>query len=629
MHPGSRLPLRGKRGQHVLAFLLGATLGCGPAAPSSEPTEVAPVAETSAALTLEANLVSNPSFEADTAGWTVWEATVSRVALSGAPHGAYVARAARAGTAGSYVLNHWPPAVSQSVAGASYGGWASVRAASTSAVGRPIVLKIREMTPAGAVVREWSSPAATLTNSFQRLEATAQAVGSGNTLDVRVSQSSAATGDAFYVDDVALGLVAASGGTLRTYVASSEDFANPERGFYMPEYAWANARANNLSLVRRVFQMDAYRYTTLPQTYLDSVAADFARARRDGVKLIPRFVYDFTGAGTDASRDRVLGHLDQLAPILNANADVLAFMEAGFVGKWGEWHGSSNGLVSGDSLTDASRLIIDKILQVLPANRMMALRYSRHMQQKFGATPLQQAEAHTGTARARVGNHNDCFLASSNDWWSYGPDVEKDKSYLAAATTWAVQGGETCNYAADAQPYVTCTNARSELARFHFSTLNYVFKDDVITRWQTDGCLAEFKRNLGYRLRLVDATLPTQASPGGAFSLTLHVRNDGYAAPYNPRPLDVVLRHRTSGATHRIRASADPRFWLPGVQHEVKVTATLPSGLALGAYDVLLHLPDAATSLRDRPEYAIRLANQGLWEATTGFNSLQHILDVR
>jgi hypothetical protein len=51
------------------------------------------------------------------------------------------------------------------------------------------------------------------------------------------------------------------------------------------------------------------------------------------------------------------------------------------------------------------------------------------------------------------------------------------------------------------------------------------------------------------------------------------------------------------------------------------VDAALPA-LAPGAYDLLLHLPDASPRLRERPAYAVRLANAGVWEAATGLNAL-------
>jgi hypothetical protein len=44
---------------------------------------------------------------------------------------------------------------------------------------------------------------------------------------------------------------------------------------------------------------------------------------------------------------------------------------------------------------------------------------------------------------------------------------------------------------------------------------------------------------------------------------------------------------------------------------------------------LLLNLPDPMTSLYGRAEYAIRLANEGTWEAGSGFNALRHTLQVQ
>lgn len=53
---------------------------------------------------------------------------------------------------------------------------------------------------------------------------------------------------------------------------------------------------------------------------------------------------------------------------------------------------------------------------------------------------------------------------------------------------------------------------------------------------------------------------------------------------------------------------------------------TLPSSLPTGTYALLLDLPDP--QLSSRPEYSIRLANENVWEAATGLNSLLHTVTV-
>ena len=59
---------------------------------------------------------------------------------------------------------------------------------------------------------------------------------------------------------------------------------------------------------------------------------------------------------------------------------------------------------------------------------------------------------------------------------------------------------------------------------------------------------------------------------------------------------------------------------------EVDETLTLPSGMAAGRYALSLALPDPG--LADRPEYAIRLANEDAWDEETGRNDLQHAVTV-
>jgi hypothetical protein len=44
----------------------------------------------------------------------------------------------------------------------------------------------------------------------------------------------------------------------------------------------------------------------------------------------------------------------------------------------------------------------------------------------------------------------------------------------------------------------------------------------------------------------------------------------------------------------------------------------------LAASDIAAHLADAAPSLRDRQEFAVRFANAGVWEPDTGMNRVAY-----
>jgi len=212
---------------------------------------------------------------------------------------------------------------------------------------------------------------------------------------------------------------------IRVYAPVDGDVPNPERGFFrqftpfwlgtqrlpLDDLTLAAMRAEGLSVVRAYFVIDEFLTAPLSQTALDEIDAAFFAVRRAGLKIVPRFAYNFpTNADYQRARDapleRVLGHIDQLTPVLIANADVIAFMEAGFVGAWGEWHSSANGLVEADrSLNSRSEAILARLLAALPRTRMVALRYPFHKQQLFGPVSDRSAlrvRRHARRARRRA-----------------------------------------------------------------------------------------------------------------------------------------------------------------------------------------------------------------------------------
>ena len=152
------------------------------------------------------------------------------------------------------------------------------------------------------------------------------------------------------------------------------------------------------------------------------------------------------------------------------------------------------------------------------------------------------------------------------------------------------------------------------------------YNTDVLSSWGSSMSLA--KRKLGYRFNLVQGVYSDKVAIGGNLSLSLKVTNSGYAPLYNPRRAVLILRNTSSGTLYRFALNSDPRRWLPAqtttISQNIKLT-----GVPAGSYSLLLHLPDDASLLSNRPEYAIRLANTGTWEATTGFNALNHTVTVQ
>ncbi|MCU0480956.1 MAG: DUF4832 domain-containing protein [Anaerolineae bacterium] len=438
------------------------------------------------------------------------------------------------------------------------------------------------------------------------------------------------------------------------YTPSDENFTNPERGFYhqdaplwlelerVPQNAdeLRALRADGVSMVRYYFLIDEFRDAPIDEETITYIQAQFDAVREAGFKMIPRFAYNFPTGGEypyqdpDASLEWVLTHLEQLTPILQNNGDVIAFMEIGLVGAWGEWHSSTNNLVDEQTGINAnSEAIITALLEALPQTRMIAMRYPPYKQQLYGDAPLTPEQAFSGTPQARMGAHNDCFLASNTDWGTYYEDEttrQAQKAYLRIDNQYLPQGGETCNDAEDAQPYIHCENALTELAYLRYSTLNRDYQEGVLGLWEAEGCYDDIAKRLGYRFTLIQSEIPTQARAGETISINLTLKNDGFATPYNPRGFEIVLRSTRDGKIWYYESEQDPRRWLPDLGDiQLPITIQLGDDLPAGEYEILINLPDPMPSLYGNPDYSIRFANDGVWEAETGFNNLLATLVIQ
>lgn len=414
--------------------------------------------------------------------------------------------------------------------------------------------------------------------------------------------------------------------TTINYESSDEIFINPERGFSayrsssITQTLINSLKLQNVSLIQRIYTIPQYNSVPLPQTFLDLVHKDLTEARTGGVKVVLRFSYTNRQTGADAALDTILLHIEQLTPVLRENSDVIAYVEAGFIGAWGEWYYSSHFL----NKTPARRSVLYALLNALPQNRSVVIRTPDYKRKIFNITePLDYDDAFNGSMIARTGAHNDCFLANATDYGTY-LNIEEDKNFLNLDNRFVPQGGETCCDCG----YAGCAAALKDLERLHWSVLNKDYHEDVLKRWETEGCMDEVKRRLGYRFHLIQASLQDSIRPSGKFHLEFQIANTGFASPYNPRNLEIILREKNTGIKYRLLADGDPRLWMSGDTVNVTITAGAAKNMPEGEYEMYLFLADPEPRLHDRKDYAIRLANTGLWEDSTGYNSLNHSLIV-
>ena len=409
-----------------------------------------------------------------------------------------------------------------------------------------------------------------------------------------------------------------------TYAITDASLLNPERGFFTPyelpgSPGFSPVRATGNTLVHLNIRLDNWREMDIPQDVLGGLDTNFADIRDAGLKAIIRFAYNqgpYPDSEPDAPKAQILRHIKQLTPLLQKNADVIAWMEAGFIGAWGEWHTSTNGL---DNLPDKQGILF-ALLKALPETRMVQVRYPANIIEMF-SDPMD-------AVKARVAHHNDCFLSSDTDVGTYERDgvntIERDQKYLAELTRFTPMSGETC---APNPPRSECTSAIHEMELLHFSAINEAYHKGILRSWENGGCLEEINNRLGYRLSLGSAEFNEQVRPGGLLSLTVTITNHGFASLINPRSLYVVLGRREAPNVppYQVKLELDPRRWEPGVS-SFTARIRLPGKVEAGNYNLALWLPDEAETLQQNPLYAVQFANEGVWDASTGYNILGKLI---
>ncbi|WP_299666562.1 DUF4832 domain-containing protein [uncultured Polaribacter sp.] len=417
-----------------------------------------------------------------------------------------------------------------------------------------------------------------------------------------------------------------------TYTASSDVISNPERGFM---HTWSvqsegnplslitlhSLKNENVTIILRLYYLEAFKNSDLSIAQLDLIKTDFERLREAGIKCVLRFAYNSSQADTDAPLSSISSHLDQLKPIFTENADVIAFVQAGFIGSWGEWHTTTNGL----NTTENRTAVVGKLLEVLPKEIKIQLRTPKYKQEVFNySTAIDVNTGYGETDIARVGFHNDCFLASVNDYGTY-ENIAVEKSYISSEALYVPTGGETCP--PSDIPTASCTTAHAEMALLKWTYLNLDYYGPVLNVWRNNGCFTDFQKQLGYRILLKSASLKKEATVGGNFELNTVIDNVGFAPVYNAKKTFLLFRAVNGGIIYKKELQFDIRKVIPAVDYDLKESVSL-SGIPLGNYELLLKIEDGHDTLSNRPEYAIQLANTNTWEATNGLNNLSHTLTI-
>ena len=429
-------------------------------------------------------------------------------------------------------------------------------------------------------------------------------------------------------------------------------FPNPERGFTdelnkvvtdknpnilkVNESFFDNQSSlrQSMRLVVVLYNYRNYKQQDLPEEILQGFDEDMQVLRSKGWKCVLRFAYtEKESDNVDATPDWVERHLEQLKPYLVKNADVIYVLEAGFVGVWGEWYYTANYGNESQHMNDNRRRVVDALMATAPKDMFICFRYPMLKQEYFGdKNTLTAEEAFTGTTRARIAYHNDAFLNSWGDMGTYASnnssDDKKVRQYVADETLYLPNGGETnIEEAANAEKYATYEKTINACSTYHWTFCGSSYATATTSKWRKEGTFDEMNRRLGYRFQLRETNISDSVAPAGKCNVTMLIRNNGFAPMYNYRRAYLVLQN--GDEQYKIELQTDPRRWLPnGNTAVVNEQVEIPADIPVGKYDLYLYMPDAHETIADNPCYAVRFANEDVWDETTGMNNLNTTIVV-
>ena len=401
-----------------------------------------------------------------------------------------------------------------------------------------------------------------------------------------------------------------------TYQTNNSVISNPEKGFYhytstgsgggynlLNQTTLSNYRTTeNITVIQRQFFLrDFITGIPITSTYLTNMQTDFNRIRNAGAKVIVRFTYTSNTATVyQPTKTQILFHIQQLTPVINANRDVIVSIQAGFIGKYGEWYytGSSEFGNADYTIYTATqwanrKVVMDAMINSFNILIPLQVRYVYIKQKMYGNSYV-----------GRVGFYNDAFLNQWGDSGTFlvsgagGIPTAADITYWQTATINNPVSGETNMVNA---PRTNCTNAILEMDRFNWSLINKDYFPTVISGWQTNGCFTTIQKSIGYDFRLNSSNITNGV-------LTINIGNYGWANLFKDRKAFLVCKNTTTNVNYSFLIDNNIKNIRTA---NYTITTNLAAlGLPVGSYKLFLNLPDSFISNK---LYSIQTSNLNTW----------------
>lgn len=374
----------------------------------------------------------------------------------------------------------------------------------------------------------------------------------------------------------------------------------------------------------------------LDETFFTNLRATLENCRKNGSTIALRFRYDANGKlnPEPSTYDKMIDHINQIQAdgLLEDYKDIIAFVETGFVGSWGEhWGGKYC------SFEDKARLV-DLLLDAVPEEIPITVRTPMTFVTWAGIAEEDLGEyiAEPGSDAARIGLYNDGYMGSDSDLGTYH-DRERDTTWVGRQALTSYFGGEFSGNLEFTMQYDTYLpeNAIPEMYKTHLSYVNsniyQLYKDytfgaeydveNVDNSAYYGETVYKFMRDhIGYRFVLRDSDLSAKVEQGGILTLHADIENTGFANPLMEQKAELILEK--DGNYIRTEVDVNTREWYSRTTVSPAFEMKLPGGLEPGEWNVYFKLSTGNNTLEEMHMRSVKFANENTWNAALGANYL-------
>ncbi len=449
-----------------------------------------------------------------------------------------------------------------------------------------------------------------------------------------------------------------------SYTETVETINNPGAGY--TQTVWAYCQPGNTPVYSPtgnivLFFIDIGQFSSgmneekidydLDQAFFDSWRTTFENCRQNGCMIALRFRYDANGADNPEPEtfEKVLDHVSQIkdSGLLEEYKDILAFVESGFVGKWGEQHGGKYTSV------EYKKQLLDAMLKCVPSPVPVTVRTPDIFAKWVGIerSELDTYQSKPGSEEARVGLYDDGYMGSNSDLGTYA-NREKETKWVGNQAVSSYFGGEFSGNIEFAKEYDTYLPEISitEMYNTHLSYINgniftlykdYTFSEEydiknVIYQDFPENTKLEkqydhsayygqdvfqfIRDHLGYRYVLRSSELSETVKSGQDLQINFKVENTGFANAVSPQKAELIIEQ--NGQYMKIETDVIPNNWRSCTTAAETIKAKLPDNLPEGQWRAYIKISQGQNTIEQLNMRSVRFANEDIWNPMLGANYL-------